>query len=174
MRRSYFGSEEIRHNRLGNDRSRSLGRNGSWRFGWYIAWERYLGCLAWCICCLLGIWISVRLHDIIFGKQIKQFEKERKVAAFYEECKKYGIQDLKKLDAAEKQRVQLIAEKHAVDLSDPKVIQDFNTVRDRKEKEAAEKQEKKALADKQTDQEQYEKLSRYAQLHGNKKPVAMF
>ena len=124
--------------------------------------------------CLLGVWISVRLHDIIFGKQIKQFEKERKVAAFYEECKKYGIQDLKKLDAAEKQRVQLIAEKHAVDLSDPKVIQDFNTVRDRKEKEAAEKQEKKALADKQTGQEQYEKLSRYAQLHGNKKPVAMF
>ena len=47
-------------------------------------------------------------------------------------------------------------------------------MRDRKEKEAAEKQEKKALADKQTDQEQYEKLSRYAQLHGNKKPVAMF
>ena len=124
--------------------------------------------------CPLGVWISVRLHDMIYGKQIKELEKERKITAFYEECKKYGIQDLKKLDAAGKQRVQLIAEKHKVDLSDPKVIQDFNAVRGRKEKEAAEEREKKALADKQKDQEQYEKLTRYAQLHGNKKPVAMF
>lgn len=108
------------------------------------------------------------------GKAEKK-RSEEKFDEFYTECQQYHITSLKNLRSVEKkQRVKLLGDKYGVDITSPEVIEQFNAISAKKRQEKEKEREKEKAKARQEEQAQYAKLIRYAQLHGNDKPVTMF
>lgn len=101
------------------------------------------------------------------AERYKQEQEEKIIKQFCDDCKKYGITDLQRLDSEEKKlRLELIEKKCGYSRTDPKIIQGF----ERMNREQAQRLEEQ----KQWEQKEFEKLTYYARFHGRNKPVAMF
>ncbi len=132
-----------------------------------------------------SIFASYKMYKKNLEKYLKDMEQKEDAEQFeklYDECYRYGIEDLKDPGSAEKkQRAELIAKKYGYNIKDPTVLQRFDNMhkekgqqRVMKEDQKKEKEKQKKEEEKRKEQVQYERLIHYAQFHGTDKPVAMF
>ncbi len=129
--------------------------------------------------CIIGVlclmlWPFWFYLDRKMKKELPKKLAKYNFRAFYEHCQKYDITSLKNLKSAEKkQRAELLAKKYGYSLTDPAVLQQFDDLHSEKTKQRIAEENQAREEEKQKEQEQFAKLTHYAQFHGNDKPVAM-
>lgn len=120
-----------------------------------------------------GHWLALQ-----YLKDSEKKEKQKQEAAtraFYDECVQFGLTKAKKLTPDKRQRMELLAKKHAIPFTSledlQKVIAQFKPIVEDEQRRAHEEKIRKL---KEQETAEYRTLTLYASLHGRDKPQAIF